>query len=249
VRGASLCLHHVHKRALVQVNSLRSHSVALPPLEDRPSIQMAIDEVLAGLAARRLSRREASTKLYGIQLAMQNLSRMEAAASPCPTPADPPPGPPAHPEPSEESSDSGHPAPPCASSDSLPIDPAIPEPAPETESVPAPAQPIDDPGASSFLRPPSPRDTHEYDPEFPLPLTAKQLKDRRGTILKQLGNYRSTLAYYANMPAGTAGMDRDLVLAYVQRNIDELEADLYELDKEAAPDTPWHPSMLHELPV
>lgn len=68
------CYFHSRQRSLKEANMYRMKSVALPPLEDRAAIQLGINEILAGLASRKIDRREASTYLYGIQMAINNLA-------------------------------------------------------------------------------------------------------------------------------------------------------------------------------
>lgn len=75
LRGKDLCYYHARQRTLVDHNRYRQHSVALPPLEDRGAIQMAINEVVAALAARKIDRHDAGLYLYAIQIASQNLVR------------------------------------------------------------------------------------------------------------------------------------------------------------------------------
>ena len=71
------CPAHLHRRTLAEANRSRQHSVALPPLENRTAIQMSIDEILAAMAAHKITRREAGTYLYAVQMASQNLARIE----------------------------------------------------------------------------------------------------------------------------------------------------------------------------
>ena len=73
LRGKPLCYFHSRNRVLVELNRGRDHSVALPPLEDRGAIQVAINEVLAALAAGKLDRKEVWPYLVAIQMAARNL--------------------------------------------------------------------------------------------------------------------------------------------------------------------------------
>ena len=75
LRGEPLCYHHNRKTNLVRHNRQRDHTVALPPLEDRGAIQMALDAVLAALAADKLDKKTVWPYLVAIQSASHNLTR------------------------------------------------------------------------------------------------------------------------------------------------------------------------------
>jgi len=75
LRGEPLCYHHSRKTNLVRHNRQRDHTVALPPLEDRGAIQMALDAVLAALAADKLDKKTVWPYLVAIQSASHNLTR------------------------------------------------------------------------------------------------------------------------------------------------------------------------------
>ncbi len=55
-------------------------SVAIPVLEDRGAVQMAISEVLHALACSQLDPRRAGLLLYGLQIASQNSAKDQAIA-------------------------------------------------------------------------------------------------------------------------------------------------------------------------
>ena len=74
LRGKPLCYFHSRNRTVIDQNRERSHSVSLPPLEDRGAIQVAINEVLAALAAGKLDRKEIWPYLVAIQMASRNLA-------------------------------------------------------------------------------------------------------------------------------------------------------------------------------
>ena len=76
LHGKAYCSAHWRRRILAEANVCRRHSVVLPPLEDADAIRMSIDEILAALSAHKITRREASTYLYGVQLATQLLNRL-----------------------------------------------------------------------------------------------------------------------------------------------------------------------------
>jgi hypothetical protein len=84
LREKTLCYYHSRSRTLVDANRSRKHSIALPPLEDHAAIQMSLDEILAALGAHKISRREASTYLFALQIAMKNLARMDGLPAPAP---------------------------------------------------------------------------------------------------------------------------------------------------------------------
>jgi hypothetical protein len=77
LRGKQLCYSHARSRTLIDNNRYRQHSVALPPLEDRSAIQMALNEVVAAIAAEKINHRTAGHLLYAISIASQNLTRIE----------------------------------------------------------------------------------------------------------------------------------------------------------------------------
>jgi hypothetical protein len=77
LRGKQLCYYHSRSRTLIDNNRYRSHSVALPPLEDRSAIQMALNEVVAAISADKINQRTAGHLLYAISIASQNLTRLE----------------------------------------------------------------------------------------------------------------------------------------------------------------------------
>jgi hypothetical protein len=257
LRGQSLCRHHINKRSLTQANRARRHSVALPPLEDRAAIQMSLDEILASFAARKITRPEAGTYLFGIQLAELNLSRMERlppsdpvelADQPdlCPSPAASalsergdgvplssqiaaafagldvtPAASAAPPEPTSEVSE-----PDASLAPSSPAHSDEPAVAPETGNT---ADPED-------LDPTLLAATHEHDPEPPLPLPAKKLRKRRRQLEECLRNYHKAHAYWAAMPPDTSNGDPAVVLAHLQKNIKNVEAELNILNEQAIPD-------------
>jgi hypothetical protein len=88
LRGKPLCYFHSRNRVLVELNRSRDHSVALPPLEDRGAIQVAINEVLAALAAGKLDQKQVWPYLVAIQMAARNLVPPKGAEQPivCPQP-------------------------------------------------------------------------------------------------------------------------------------------------------------------
>jgi hypothetical protein len=213
LKGQLLCHAHTHRRRLVEINRVRRHSVALPPLEDRAAIQMAIDEVLAAFAGRKITRRETATYLYAIDLAARNLTRIEQLPPPYP------------PQPSND--EPGAPGPgapgPGAPGPSLLGTRETPSPAPrnlasdnrETASR-APAEPFPGRAAHPSAHP-------------PLPAPAS-----RNETQATLQRYRQAHAHYAAMPSGTA----TAMLDQIQTIIDSLEAELASLNQQHPPARP-----------
>ncbi|MFP5206707.1 MAG: hypothetical protein ACLGSH_15235 [Acidobacteriota bacterium] len=217
LRGRTLCFYHARASNLVEVNRPRKHSVALPPLEDRAAIQMSISEVVAALAAGKLSRREAGTYLYAIDLAGRTLTRIEQL--PPPDPLEPEAQEPEAQEPEAqepEAQDSEAGAPP-------------PEPTPEPD--PAPENPETDPLLDTAC-------THEVDPEPPPRLTRTEMKERVSEIELDLHNLWSLRASYADLPAGS-DQKPEIILAYTKEKIEMREAELHALNRQDTPDPPW----------
>lgn len=245
IKGQPLCFQHSRRRTLVEANRTRKHSIALPPLEDRVAIQMSLDEILAALSAGKISRREAATYLYALQLGMRNLSYIEQLPTPDPIhlcrqqngdilaaeePSTTAPGDSAQPHPRGTALDDP------TSTPSL--EPTADRPASDKESD-SPCEPTlgDSPSDASSL------DlnlcaTHEYDPEPPDPPTQKELQLKRRQIELNLRNQREARAFYKAMPDSTPNEDPALVLTFLQKEIDKWEAELAEVDRLQAPDPP-----------
>jgi len=81
LRGTPYCYFHSRLKGLAQENRSRDKSVMIPFIEDRASIQMAINEVLFALGASKIDPHRASQYLYGLQLSIQNLSHVSALAA------------------------------------------------------------------------------------------------------------------------------------------------------------------------
>lgn len=84
LKDQAFCYAHLRHSNLTEANRARSHSVALPPLEDWAAIQMSLDEIVAAFAAHKISRPEAGTYLYALQIASRNLVRIEQLPPPDP---------------------------------------------------------------------------------------------------------------------------------------------------------------------
>ncbi|HUH64171.1 MAG TPA: hypothetical protein VLZ50_14290 [Terracidiphilus sp.] len=68
------CFHTRLHRAPVQPRS-PNEPLAIPVLEDRCAIQLALSQVLSALASGQLDPRRAALLLYGLQIASQNVER------------------------------------------------------------------------------------------------------------------------------------------------------------------------------
>ncbi|MFP5206651.1 MAG: hypothetical protein ACLGSH_14955 [Acidobacteriota bacterium] len=232
LKDKPFCHAHLRRSALIEANRARQHSVALPPLEDWAAIQMSLDEILAAFAAHKISRREAGTYLFAIQIASRNphLDRVEMLPAPGAGPLAPdgraePPANPTEPSPAEPGA--GAPEPIALSPAPSPDNP----PTPASGALADPPLPIHEPGAS---------DSHEKDPEPPLPLTRAQRRQRRIDIQRDLRNYYEGRRYYEAQPADLPGSDCAIVLAHLKANIDKLEAELEALNRQDAQDLPEH---------
>jgi hypothetical protein len=214
VKDLPYCHAHLRRSRLADANRARRHSVALPPLEDWAAIQMAIDEILAAFAAHKITRRETGTYLYALQMASQILIRNERHAPPADTPP---------PAPTPTESTPQNPEPPAPEPTDPASDPAEPDPA-----EPDPA---------------TPEATHELEPEPPLALTRKQIRQQRIQLELSLRNYYEARAYYSSNPTDVPGTDCSVVLAYLNDNIEQVEARLHDLNLQATPDAP-HPGQL-----
>ena len=78
LRGRKYCFYHVRSRArkLVMARAAAQNKPApvdLPPLEDLYAVQVAIQNVLEGLASGTIDRHAAGLMLYGLQQAAANL--------------------------------------------------------------------------------------------------------------------------------------------------------------------------------
>ena len=75
LHGKVFCYYHLRQRSLIERNRYRSSSVAIPPIEDRSALQIAIGEVLHAFADRKIDRHAAGLYLYALQIASHNLDR------------------------------------------------------------------------------------------------------------------------------------------------------------------------------
>lgn len=82
LRGNVYCYFHSRLKGLAGENRDLQKTFMIPLIEDRASIQMAINEVLYALGANKIDPRRAAQYLYGLQLSIQNLSRLPDLAAP-----------------------------------------------------------------------------------------------------------------------------------------------------------------------
>ena len=76
LRGENLCyFHHRSRVAHVQPAPPHPESFQLPPIEDRASIQLALNQVIARIADMTLNNRRAGLLLYALQIAAQTLPK------------------------------------------------------------------------------------------------------------------------------------------------------------------------------
>lgn len=86
--GQAFCYYHarLHRRhaGLLPASSslIPGQHIALSPLEDRDSIQVALSLVINALAAGQLETRRATALFYGLQLASMNAGRLNVAPFP-----------------------------------------------------------------------------------------------------------------------------------------------------------------------
>src|SRR5580700_8041834 len=78
LRGQAFCYYHRLARPSV-TNEGRPKIFQMPPISDRPAIHNAIFEILTRAAGGDIKYRHASVLFYGLQLAANNLNRMESA--------------------------------------------------------------------------------------------------------------------------------------------------------------------------
>jgi hypothetical protein len=76
VLGAYFCYFHKRLHCKADEHSSKfEESVAIPILEDRCAIQVAVSNVLNALGSSKLDVRKAGVFLYGLQIASQNVER------------------------------------------------------------------------------------------------------------------------------------------------------------------------------
>lgn len=231
LRGKALCYHHYRTRDLVEANRARKRSVALPPLEDRASIQMALNQVFSALAASKIDVRLAGLYFYGINIAAQNLTRAEQFPSPDPVELT-----------IEPSGDILAAPATLAETTAEPAAEPVSGPVPEAPARPEPAlQPDLEQDSGHGLEQPNPHGTHEYDPEPPPPLSGKERRQRIRGYEASLSNARAAHTYWVNQRAREVkeGQDpppADIVVAHIDQEIEKIESGLKSLREQETPD-------------
>ena len=95
--GHRFCFYHVRQaanhrniRPSPKLDPFFEHGrhIRLSPLEDRQSVQMALSQTVAALAAGQIELKHAKAVLYGLQLAAQNIKELEAHPELVPNPED-----------------------------------------------------------------------------------------------------------------------------------------------------------------
>ena len=76
LRGRDLCYYHVRARRDAPC-ATRGGTFVMSRIEDRPSVQLAIYDVLSRVASGDIEYRRGSVLLYGLQIASSNLARQE----------------------------------------------------------------------------------------------------------------------------------------------------------------------------
>jgi hypothetical protein len=76
--------HSLYRSTMVGKKSLmeRGHIIALPPLEDRVSVQLALSEVINALACNFIDVQRANALLFGLRIAAFNARGLEAIDQP-----------------------------------------------------------------------------------------------------------------------------------------------------------------------
>lgn len=69
------CYFHARLHQMAARPKSPEEPLAIPVLEDRCAIQLALSQVLSALATAKIDPRRASLLLYGLQIASQNVER------------------------------------------------------------------------------------------------------------------------------------------------------------------------------
>ena len=76
LRGTPYCYFHTRlHRIATEKTQGKEEPISIPVLEDRSAIQVALAQILNGLASSKLDPRRAGLFLYGLQIASQNVQR------------------------------------------------------------------------------------------------------------------------------------------------------------------------------
>jgi hypothetical protein len=74
-------IHPMDPLRELQLAAIDASNLALPPLEDRESIQLAVSMIVGALARNQLDSARAGTLLYGLQVASANAVRLNHSPS------------------------------------------------------------------------------------------------------------------------------------------------------------------------
>jgi hypothetical protein len=69
LRGQAFCYFHTAARRYASVRTTSVDPLLLPAIEDTAGVQIAINQVLKGLASNRIDSRQAGVYFYGLQIA------------------------------------------------------------------------------------------------------------------------------------------------------------------------------------
>jgi hypothetical protein len=75
LKGTHFCYFHSRLHIPVSASESRFGTLQLPVMEDVPSIQLALSQVLDALISARIDSKRAGQLLWGLQIASQNVSR------------------------------------------------------------------------------------------------------------------------------------------------------------------------------
>jgi hypothetical protein len=75
LRGKPCCYFHARLHQMAARPKSPEEPLTIPVLEDRCAIQLALSQVLSGLASAKIDPRRAALLLYGLQIASQNVDR------------------------------------------------------------------------------------------------------------------------------------------------------------------------------
>ncbi|HMG87498.1 MAG TPA: hypothetical protein VK574_17320 [Terracidiphilus sp.] len=69
LRGKAFCYYHTAARRYTNISTTSVDPLLLPSTDDTAGVQIAINQVLRGLASRRIDPRHAGVYFYGLQIA------------------------------------------------------------------------------------------------------------------------------------------------------------------------------------
>src|SRR5215469_8304731 len=77
LRDKHFCYFHNASRHYAAITTTSADPILFPSIEDTGGIQIAIDQVLRGLGAKRIDRRQAGVFFYGLQIAARLARKTE----------------------------------------------------------------------------------------------------------------------------------------------------------------------------